>query len=78
MINSREQFAAAWSLWSSKGHSPIEKLKVFETSAGVAIGILDYTTLEKYFLPSNGVFGSYEAAFSSIGRAIDEALKKDN
>lgn len=78
MTNSPEQFAAAWSLWSSKGHSPIGKLKVFETSAGVAIGILDYITLDKYILLSSEVFDSYEKALASIGRALDVSFKKDN
>ncbi|MCK9466200.1 MAG: hypothetical protein M0Q29_09965 [Thiopseudomonas sp.] len=76
MTSSSEQFAAAWSLWSSKGHSPIEKLKVFETHVGVMIGILDYITLDKYILPDSEVFDSYEKALASIGRALDTSLKK--
>lgn len=77
-MSKSELFAATWMLWASKGHDPIGKIKLLETPDGIAVGILDYITLDKYFLLSSEAFGSYEDALSSAGRAIDEAIKKDN
>lgn len=77
-MSKSELFAATWMLWDSKGHDPVGKIKLLETPNGIAVGILDYITLDKHFLLSSEAFGSYEDALSSVGRAIDEAIKKDN
>lgn len=78
IMSKSELFADTWLLWASKGHDPIEKVKLLETPDGIAVGILDYITLDKHLLLRNEAFDSYEDALSNIGRAIDAAIKKDN
>ena len=72
------QFAVMWMLWESKGHNPLSKVKILESPKGFVVGILDYITLDQHFLLSMEAFESYEDALSGVGRAIDDAIKKDN
>ena len=69
-------FLQNWGVWQSKGHQPIQKLKIYESKSKgqtlYSIGLLDYMTLEDVIFPSESLFTSYEAAFAAIGRALDD------
>lgn len=69
-------FLQNWGVWQSKGHQPIQKLKIYESKSNgqtlYSIGLLDYENLEDVIFPSESLFTNYEAAFAAIGRALDE------
>lgn len=77
MIFDAKEFADSWGVWQSKGHSPAQKLRVFETRDSgqvlFSVGLLDYLTLEKFVFPSVSLFTTYEQAFADVGRALDKA-----
>lgn len=68
-------FLQNWGVWQSKGHQPIQKLKIFESKSNgqtlYSIGLLDYENLEDVIFPGESLFTNYEAAFAAIGRALD-------
>lgn len=64
--------------WESKSHIAIEKLRLFRLNDKTfAVGLLDYITLEKYFVPSESSYKTCEEAFASIGRALDLMRSKE-
>ena len=69
-------FLQNWGVWLSKGHQPIQKLKIYESKSNgqtlYSIGLLDYENLEDVIFPSESLFTNYEAAFAAIGRALDD------
>lgn len=77
MIFGQKEFIGAWNIWKSKGHDPMTKLKLFESPADsgtlYSLGIVDYVTLESVVFPNRSLFTNREAAFASIGRALDAA-----
>lgn len=70
------EFLQNWGVWQSKGHQPVQKLKIFESKSNgqtlYSIGLLDYENLEDVIFPSQSLFTNYEAAFAAIGRVLDE------
>ena len=70
------EFLQNWGVWQSKGHQPIQRLKIYESKSNgqtlYSIGLLDYENLEDVIFPSESLFTNYEAAFAAIGRALDE------
>lgn len=68
-------FVQAWGVWKSKGFDPMEKLRIYETTAGTkllyAVGLLDYVTLERLHFPSSAAHSTYEKAFADAGKALD-------
>ena len=70
------EFLQNWGVWQSKGHQPVQKLKIFESKSNgqtlYSIGLLEYENLEDVIFPSESLFTNYEAAFAAIGRVLDE------
>lgn len=78
-IFGQAEFAAAFSLWTHKGHDGMTKLKQYHVtdkdgSTGIAIGLLSYVDLESVHFPTKQTHTTYESALASIGFALDEEL----
>lgn len=68
-------FDATWELWAYKGHSPAEKLRLFESDEGYRVGLLDYMDFDSYVFPDSRTHASREAAFAAVGRALDKGAQ---